>query len=174
MNFNANLEQIRQKKKELQILMEQSLIPTFQELFDLVPELKELNWKQYVPYFNDGDQCVFSIRDLNYIPHYTDHLLEPDYAENGFGLPTSYYTWLSTSVVPRYYKLEEFEQYKKFHDLIGTERLNQINDIIGNFEKWFFEITDILEQIYGSHASVTITNDDGSIFIDVEEYENHD
>ena len=30
-------------------------------LFETYPELKSFGWRQYTPYFNDGDACYFSV-----------------------------------------------------------------------------------------------------------------
>lgn len=30
-------------------------------LFEVHPELKKFSWRQYTPYFNDGDTCTFSV-----------------------------------------------------------------------------------------------------------------
>lgn len=39
------------------------------ELFEAHPDLESFGWRQYTPYFNDGDECVFGVRsdfpDLN-------------------------------------------------------------------------------------------------------------
>jgi len=35
---------------------------TTKEIFEVYPELKEFNWTQYTPYFNDGDICTFEVR----------------------------------------------------------------------------------------------------------------
>ncbi len=36
----------------------------FGELFAAAPEIKTITWKQYTPYFNDGDSCNFSVRQF--------------------------------------------------------------------------------------------------------------
>jgi hypothetical protein len=33
----------------------------FRDLFDLNPSLQSFSWKQYSPFFNDGDECVFCV-----------------------------------------------------------------------------------------------------------------
>jgi hypothetical protein len=33
------------------------------EIFAAHPEIKGIRWKQYTPYFNDGDPCEFSVRE---------------------------------------------------------------------------------------------------------------
>lgn len=52
------------------------------ELFDKLPELQAFGWRQYTPYFNDGDECVFGRDDFAV-------LLYGDDAED--------YDWLSES-----------------------------------------------------------------------------
>ena len=36
----------------------------FKAIFDANPELQGLRWKQYTPYFNDGEPCVFGVHDV--------------------------------------------------------------------------------------------------------------
>jgi hypothetical protein len=42
---------------------EAALSEAFKELFDKHPKLKAVRWKQYTPYFNDGEPCEFSVHD---------------------------------------------------------------------------------------------------------------
>lgn len=56
------------------------------KLFDAHPTLKSFGWKQYTPYFNDGDECVFSAQkyepDINGINGYDvnfEHEFVTDY-----------------------------------------------------------------------------------------------
>jgi hypothetical protein len=37
----------------------------FNAYFESFPEVKTIHWTQYTPYFNDGDECVFTINDIN-------------------------------------------------------------------------------------------------------------
>ena len=39
----------------------------FKSFFDSYPDVKTIHWTQYAPYFNDGDECVFSVNE----PHFT-------------------------------------------------------------------------------------------------------
>ena len=32
------------------------------DLFEKYPEAESFSWQQYTPYFNDGDECTFSVR----------------------------------------------------------------------------------------------------------------
>ncbi len=38
----------------------------FTAMFDAVPELEAVRWRQYTPYFNDGDACEFGVREFEY------------------------------------------------------------------------------------------------------------
>lgn len=33
------------------------------ELIAENPEIQKISWRQYTPYFNDGDECVFSVHE---------------------------------------------------------------------------------------------------------------
>lgn len=62
----TRLNEIRQKAKELQKLMQDEGKGLFLEdlkekIFDKYPAVKEISWTQYTPYFNDGEPCVFSV-----------------------------------------------------------------------------------------------------------------
>lgn len=35
-------------------------------LFESCPEIKQVHWTQYTPYFNDGEACEFSVNDFNF------------------------------------------------------------------------------------------------------------
>jgi len=40
-----------------------NLEKAFQELFDTYPQLTAFDWRQYVPSFNDGDACYFTVNN---------------------------------------------------------------------------------------------------------------
>lgn len=37
--------------------------PAFREMFEACPSIEAVRWRQYTPYFNDGDACVFRVGD---------------------------------------------------------------------------------------------------------------
>jgi hypothetical protein len=57
-------------------------------LFAKNPDLKSFGWKQYCPYFNDGDACTFSAHTqdplINGFDYYND---DPEEMEEGEGIP---------------------------------------------------------------------------------------
>lgn len=44
----------------------------FIDFFNEHPDIHALSWRQYTPYFNDGDPCVFGVRE----PYYSRWRLE--------------------------------------------------------------------------------------------------
>jgi hypothetical protein len=65
-NFKQLNEEIEkamaQMKSDSQALVEQAA----QELFQAAPEIDCIFWRQYTPYFNDGEPCSFSRHDIYY------------------------------------------------------------------------------------------------------------
>lgn len=46
---------------------EEILEEGFKSIFDKYPELKSFSWRQYTPYFNDGDTCTFGVCECHEI-----------------------------------------------------------------------------------------------------------
>jgi len=57
--------------KKFQATAQELFKKTTKNFFDSVPEIKAFYWSQYTPYFNDGDECVFSVNDV-YFTNTTD------------------------------------------------------------------------------------------------------
>src|SRR5579872_2884278 len=80
--LRTKMETIRQQMKDAagQVIRE-----GLRSLFDQHPQLTCVGWKQYTPYFNDGDECIFSVHtsepEINGVdPWYAD---ESDYENCG-------------------------------------------------------------------------------------------
>lgn len=43
-----------------------TLAPALQEFLAANPEIRAIQWRQYTPYFNDGEPCEFSVNDVEY------------------------------------------------------------------------------------------------------------
>lgn len=55
--MNAELEELKAKHLERS---KEMFIKVTVKLFERHPKLESFGWNQYTPYFNDGDECVFS------------------------------------------------------------------------------------------------------------------
>lgn len=50
---------VAEYKKDLKQNGEKLFLDATKDLFEKYPDLEWFQWKQYTPYFNDGDECVF-------------------------------------------------------------------------------------------------------------------
>jgi hypothetical protein len=54
-------KQMAEIKKQATVVLTQSLLDKFLKIQKKCPELKSVSWRQYTPYFNDGDTCYFGV-----------------------------------------------------------------------------------------------------------------
>lgn len=66
-NLHARLDKLREEHKGV---VEDAFREVFCGLFKEHPDLKQFAWRQYTPYFNDGDVCTFSVN--TYDPRIND------------------------------------------------------------------------------------------------------
>jgi hypothetical protein len=63
-----SIQDIMDKKKafeeELSAHGKAALSEEFKKVFDAHQDLVAIRWRQYTPYFNDGDACRFSVREF--------------------------------------------------------------------------------------------------------------
>lgn len=52
---------IKDLEKEMKSCGGEAFYNELKPLFEKYPEVNTINWSQYTPYFNDGDECVFSV-----------------------------------------------------------------------------------------------------------------
>lgn len=145
-------EAIRQKMEDARKMLEEQAKGVFHEemqtIFAAYPELMDVSWHQYTPYFNDGDTCEFSCHGSGevFINCYGPNPEKPtiecdDEYENEYG---SYVTE----------EKENMWQHKAAIDI--TDLISSLGD-------------DMMEHIFGDHVKVII----GREKIVVEDYE-HD
>lgn len=58
------------------------VVAKLQPIFEANPTLESVRWKQYTPYFNDGEPCVFRVREAGC--HFEDTEEEAGDSENGY------------------------------------------------------------------------------------------
>jgi len=69
--LTLEMDALRERRKQIGASMIQEGL---REVFDTYPEVQSISWAQYTPYFNDGDECKFGVRndepDINEICGY--------------------------------------------------------------------------------------------------------
>ena len=143
---NINEGSKRQAQKPIE-----ELEPLIRAVLD-DPTMKAFGWRQYTPYFNDGEPCVFSVHQPWFL---TDADPDPDDVEDNYQYELSSWSdghpslgqvktqWSGTEVVSADYTGPDRARY---------DRVKALSDAIegGEFE-------DVLLEAFGDHAEVRVT-----------------
>jgi hypothetical protein len=66
------IDTARQQMDKILSEAREQVKPKFHEaisgFFEEFTEIQAITWAQYTPYFNDGDECVFSTREVYFVP----------------------------------------------------------------------------------------------------------
>ena len=128
-NYNKMRDEFTAKcRKEINVLL--------QDIFKEFPELNVIKWTQYTPYFNDGDECIFSVHapifsncdpeDENLTSYGYDGDDENVWTEDGYS-DKSYLPGLKAV-------------YKKFEKIIQSDTMS-----------------DVMKDAFGDHSEVTVS-----------------
>lgn len=143
--FESIKSKMEEARKQLQDQARGVFHEEMQRIFASYPELMDVSWEQYTPYFNDGDVCYFSCHgaDEVYINCYGPNPEEPtieveDEYDNHY---------------PKYKGENNWQQR-------AAEEVTALISSLGD---------DMMEHIFGDHVKVIVGRDK----IVVEDYE-HD
>lgn len=138
-------------RQEMIALGEQFFASESKKIFDEFPELESFSWRQYTPYFNDGDECVFRV--------YADWGIEVVLSTGEvFDELSPYRDTIYVHVDGRYQSRpnpnKERTLENKLHDAI-VPFISSIDD-------------ETMKYMFGDHCKVTV-NRNGTV--DVDDYE---
>lgn len=122
----AHLAQLREQHSTI---AKDFFLDEAQRLFEENPALIDFGWRQYTPYFNDGDSCTFSAR--------TD-----DPMVNG--------TW-------KYEDYEPDDDEEAAYPAMSEKELDALRDKVSEFLLQFEDSE--LEAFFGDHMEVTVTRE---------------
>lgn len=60
-------EEMKAVKKKIRVKSENMLTSACKEMFDACPDVLQLHWAQYTPWFNDGEECTFGTTDVCFL-----------------------------------------------------------------------------------------------------------
>ncbi len=132
-----------------------------QQLFEKFPKLDSFSWTQYTPYFNDGEECVFSA-----------HTDEPHF-QFGDDEERDYYYFSEYDHVEDGYENTAWGQrpkYKKVKKTITPEELEKkecyeaVQEFLGNYDETTYEL------MFGDHVEVVVSKDG----VEIDEGISHD
>lgn len=187
-DFNANYKKVR---ADFVKQLEPQFAEVFASFFAENPNVGGVQWTQYTPYFNDGDECVFSVNDMYLFPSSTDEDDLDGYDEDlfpSFDDVQAYKTVLETGQAPGNYRtwytadrwLQAYgvtkEQYilnEAANDGLNEENIGTFFKTLSDWDKLQTILRniddDIYRDIFGDHAKIVVTRNG----INVDEY-SHD
>lgn len=150
--IKAELAAFEEKKKAFVEELRKEFPTMFKELFEKTDKIKSFTWRQYTPYFNDGDTCEFNV-----------YCSEPDI--NGEYIDElDWYSWK----IKYYLKGDkEYVNLLTENPELDIESYKIVEEFISVIESI---PEDFLKDLFGDHAKVTIHSDGN---VEVEEYD-HD
>jgi len=70
------IDVLLEEKKKFQEKGGDIVRSALKEMFAKYPELDKIHWLQYTPYFNDGEPCHFSMREIEFLDKDENELAE--------------------------------------------------------------------------------------------------
>jgi hypothetical protein len=150
------LAELRKEKEQFQAKAVEAVRKALKEFIVTHPTLKALGWVQYTPYFNDGEECVFSMHQM-FVTDKLDAETDTDFysVDDWYETNTSYYDAKTRKYI------EGPNPKSSFTKQEWKEILDFCDDLQGMSEE--------LKVVFGDHVRVIVTANGA----DVEEYE-HD
>lgn len=139
------VEDIKKKQEELRDIYrfegKKNLSAIIEYLFKTYPDIPNIFWTQYTPYFNDGDVCEFNVHEICVSPaknmdEFLDLQEEDKWYEYCDGFEYVWKTGYRDNVV---YHVPE-QQYHDFH---------QLNSLVNS-------CPEIFQEAFGDHCQVIV------------------
>lgn len=152
------MEAVQAAREQLKANSREAVQEVLAEFFASAKDVESIRWKQYTPYFNDGDPCVFGLHGVEAKLTEAARIAagleggEGDYGSDEFH--------------------DEYTLRPHKADKWGPERAGNevVADELKGLEKQLYGLKEVLEEAFGDHAEVTINRTGES---SVESYE-HD
>lgn len=155
MSYTELLARKREMDEELKTLGKAALEEEFAKFLEEHPEVGAIKWRQYTPYFNDGETCVFGVDEFEIevdgkFHDRWDMTRDHDYAEDG-------------------QELKWGRMQPKYTQVPCTPKYPALAEAVKQFTRAVLD-EDVFETAFGDHVEVTYSREGG---FDVEEYD-HD
>lgn len=139
--IKEELKSFEEKKKALVAELQKDFPSIFKPIFDKSKLINSIGWTQYTPYFNDGEECIFSVNNGDlYINGYDEY-------------DTKWYSW-------SWGKEDAPDGVNKEECAI----INEFKEVLQSIPDEFYK------DLFGDHAKVTI-NRGGTIETDEYEHD---
>lgn len=152
-------EKVRAAREEARKIMKDAFNEGALEMFGTHPEIVGFSWRQFTPYFNDGDECVFSVDgdypSLRINEHHEMALtagLSEELEDEG---------WIAG------YEIETYTGADPKPSDIYLPAWGAVKVFLRSFDE------DDLKAMFEDHVEVTVSFDGTKVSVEAEEY-NHE
>lgn len=143
-----NYQEYKEEKERLSNQAEEVIKSYFNQLFQDQPDLVAIKWNQYIPSFNDGDPCTFSLGGVYICDTQPNDEYPDDYdSEYYFEFNDKYYS-VGTIYEDKYYGEPEYKWFTYLEEFLN-------------------DMKPELEALFGSNATVIVFRTS----IEIEEYD---
>lgn len=146
-SLNEAFDKLVEEQQALQLKFQTQAQTLFKgitkEFFEKNPQVKAIMWNQYTPYFNDGDECVFSVNDPSYTNAEGEDL--EDFTNWGEydGDNTEVWAWEGWGSAPEGINIKPLQEFSR---IVCSEAM-----------------TDVMRAMFGDHVHVVATIDGFSV-----------
>lgn len=154
--LKAAQDEIRQKQEELAEQSRKIGKDLFRkgadDIFKSFPEAKAFAWTQYTPYFNDGDECLFSVNTYNTCVFETEDISEEWVQARNDDLGYAFELYGRTDGYGK-----DSDYFKKYYGNIPEWKLAAgvaVNGLIQAIPE------GTMRDMFGDHIKVIVTPDD--------------
>lgn len=162
------ISEINKQKEELVSQLRTDFAPMLKPLFEKSNgKIESIGWIQYTPYFNDGDECEFSVHtEMDYGIRVNGECFDDSefFKNSTYGLEKylekdgSYEEWINK------YPEDALNPENKEEELFLYGLLLEFQEILSSIDEEFFK------DLFGDHVEVTVFADGR---VETEEYD-HD
>lgn len=185
-SLNTTIENLKALRKTLMEQAQTGIKAAFEGFLKAYPQVKTVVWSQYTPYFNDGDECVFSVNEPTFSPMLAEDIESRNDIEDYEGEENSPLYFYETHERTKYKQVENPNPgrwgapYTYAED--GTETIEADSRTTPQLRKDAIALSellqnddmeDVMKTAFGNHVWVKAYLKDNKVVFDVEEYE-HD
>lgn len=167
-NIKTIIAEYEQKKKELNDVIRVGLKDAFTDFFIKYPMINNINFLAFIPYFNDGEACVFNLHEILFS---AEENVEDVYRSKYCSGVSGYFTGKGE------YRMccdddpcEKDEALMKLIMSWTIEQQKEFNHDFHEIAAFLVSIKSFIQNICGSHCWIKIDKNG----LHVTEYEDHD
>lgn len=179
--FEKEIELAKNEDKRIKNDLKNKFFNSFKKLFEN-ENILGVEWVQYTPYFNDGEECVFAVHGLKLRVKKKFLEVKKEYEDfTKISLKTGYLFWVDEEYEEDEalicdFDIEKIKKIKNFQDFVDSNKniesliyCDQLEKIMKNEY-----CEQMLKDTIGDHSKVIITkNEDNELEVEIEGY-NHE